>query len=146
MSEHLKTYLKKSSSPTEDSKEVTGSDVSGDKRALDVQVSGGSLVTTPSGLTKELKITTMDVTSMAPLALPAVALSDRNSMEITNNSTLDILYVGTSSVTADEVVGTTSGRKIYPGEGYAIDIKDTITLYGIAPAGKTIRVTVFEVA
>jgi len=67
-------------------------------------------------------------------------------MVVHNKSTDEILYVGPSNVTADNVVGTTSGHEIFPGETFAIDIQDDIILYGRAETGKTIRVKITEVA
>ena len=114
-----------------------------------LRVTGALAVTgefTPSGLHIAFKVTTLDVTSAAALPLPAVALVGRNSLVVHNKSTLDILYVGPASLTADNVIGITSGHEVNPGETFAIDIQDDIILYGRAETGKTIRVKVTEIA
>lgn len=125
---------------------ATGTAVTGDKFAQDVYIQGGGVTgtITPSGLTIAIRNTTMDVTDVAT-PLPASALAQRNSMTVDNYGT-DPLYVGPATVTADSVVGTTSGRRINVGESFNLDIRDSIVLYGIAPAGKTIRVLITELA
>ena len=142
------TYPTKSSGPPE-ARQVTGTDITGDKHALDVVIGNPSLdVTgefTPTGLMVEIKITTLDVGDTES-ALPATALSGRNSIVVHNTDLVETLYVGPTGVTADNVVGTTSGHEIGPRETFALDIQDDIVLYGIAPTGKTIRVKVTEVA
>lgn len=100
---------------------------------------------TTSGLSQTIKVTTLDVGDTES-ALPATALAERNSMLILNTSTTDTLYIGPTGVTADSVVGTTSGHEIAPENSFAIDITDGITLFGIAETGKTIRVKVTELA
>lgn len=120
---------------------------------LDVNVIGGSVsisgaITgefTPTGLRTAIKITTMNITDTAT-PLPATALFARNAMVVTNKDITEVLYVGPASVTADTVVGTTSGHEVNPGEGFNLDIQDDIVLYGIAPAGKTILVKITELA
>lgn len=100
---------------------------------------------TPSGLKIAFLPTVLDVGDTA-VPLPTTPLTDRNSMVITNHSATDILYVGNSDVTADLVIGTTSGHQINPGEGWGPDIQDDIVLYGRAETGKTIRVQISEFA
>jgi hypothetical protein len=132
---------------TNECQDVTGTTV-GTKRTLDVAVKEtvGSTFT-PAGLRTAIKVTTMDVTSAAALALPATALTDRNSLVVHNATTgAEILYVGPSNVTADNVVGTTSGHEVGPGETFAVDIQDNIILYGRAASGETVRVKITEVA
>ena len=101
---------------------------------------------TPSGINIAIQTKTIDVDDTAGQALPATPLTDRNSMVVHNKSTTDVLYVGPSTVTADSVIGSTSGHEVYPGETFAIDIKDSVILYGRAETGKTIRVKVTEIA
>lgn len=106
----------------------------------------GEGVFTPSGLTTGGLITTMDIGDTA-LSIPATALTSRNHIEIHNKSNTDTVYVGfTSGVTADSVIGTTSGKEILPNSFWNIDITDNILVYGIAETGKTIRIKVVEVA
>ncbi len=125
---------------------VTGTTV-GTDRTLDVAVKEtvGSTFT-PSGLNTAILITTLDVTSAAALPLPATALTNRNSMVVHNTSTDDTLYVGPTTTTADNVVGTTSGQEVGPGETFAIDIAPGIVLFGRTEAAKTVRVKVTEVS
>lgn len=129
---------------------VTITSLPGNKIGLDVSIAGstGTLTGdfTPQGLNDAIKVTTMDVDDTAGQPLPAVALSGRNSMVVQNKDGVEVLYVGPSNVTADNVIGTTSGHEVNPGETFAIDITDDIILYGRAPAGKTIRIKVTEVA
>lgn len=101
---------------------------------------------TPTGLKTAIFVTTMDITDAASQPIPATPLTGRNSMVIQNKDAIEVLYVGPSTVTADTVNGTTSGHEINPGETFAIDITADIILYARAPAGKTIKVKVTEVA
>lgn len=88
----------------------------------------------PEGLNIAGRITTMEVMVMAT-PLPAVPLANRNAMSITNLSN-EVLYIGfDASVTADSVVGTTSGWEIGPNEGFNIDVQGSIPIYGIAATG-----------
>ena len=98
-----------------------------------------------SGLKTAIRTTTMDVGDTAT-ALPAIPLTARNSITVSNFSDEDILYIGNSNVTADNVIGTTSGHEVNPNEGFNLDITDAIILYGRAPTGKTIRIKVTELA
>lgn len=99
----------------------------------------------PGGLSDSIRITTMDVTDVAA-PIPATALTNRATISILNTDTTEILYIGNATVTADNVVGTTSGDEVGPGNKFAIDLAASVVLYGIAPAGKTIRVKVLEIA
>ena len=100
---------------------------------------------TPSGLQNDWIITTLDVGDTETV-LPAIPLTDRNTMIITNTSAGDTLYIGPTGVTADNLVGTTSGYEIPPGGQFSIDVTDSIPIYGIAAAGITIRVKIMEVS
>jgi hypothetical protein len=102
----------------------------------------GSL--TLSGLNIDWIPTTMTVgDTVTPI--PAVPLPERNSIIVYNQS-VDTLYIGKANVTADSVVGTTSGWQI-PGKSYfAIDVRDTIIIYGICETGKSVQVQTLEVA
>lgn len=135
-------------SPPEDAKVVTGTAIAGDKFALDVAVKEITTVSgtfTPSGLSTAVKNTTMNVGDTAT-ALPATALSNRNGMIVTNLSAVDTLYIGDATVTADRSIGTTAGHEIPAGEGFQIDVTDSVTLYGRAEAGKTVLIKIMEVA
>lgn len=117
------------------------------KHSLDVNVAGGTISGdfTPSGLKVAIKITTMNITDVAT-PIPAVPLAGRNALVITNKNTNDVLYTGPSNVTADTVIGITSGHEINPQEGFNLDIQDDIILYGRAETGKTILIKVTELA
>lgn len=101
--------------------------------------------TQPSGLSKDWRISTMSVGDVA-LALPIIPLADRNSIIIHNKSTTDKIYIGKSNVTADTVVGITSGWEMLPNSYYAIDVKDSIVIYGRCETGKSVIVKVMELA
>lgn len=100
---------------------------------------------TPLGLHVGQVITTMMVGDTA-VKIPAVPLSDRNELVIQNLSTTDTLYFGNSNVTADRVVGITSGFEISPNAFQNISITDDIEIYGIVESGKSIMIKVWEVA
>jgi len=100
----------------------------------------------PSGLSKEMKITTITVSDTA-IVIPATALTDRNSMSIYNKSTTTIVYIGPSnSVAASSVDGTTSGWEIDPGSYFSLDIKDDIEIYAICPSGESAQLKIMELA
>lgn len=103
----------------------------------------GSL--TLSGLNIDWLPTTMIVGDTA-LPLPAIPLDQRNSIIIYNQSATETLYIGKSNVTADSVVGVTSGWQIPAKSYFALDVRDTIIIYGICETGKTAQVQVLEVA
>lgn len=131
-------------------KVATGTAVSGDKFALDVSIAGstGSITGefTPTGLKVEGKVTTMLVTDTVT-AIPLLPLSERNSISLTNLSTIDTLYVGFhTGITADQALGTTAGWEVGPQEGFNLDIQDDVILYGITETGKTIKIKVMELA
>lgn len=115
---------------------------------LDVNLIGGVVSGhfTQTGLQTAGKVTTMLITDIAT-TLPAVAFTGRNTLSLTNESGADTLYIGFSnSVTADSVVGFTSGWEIRPNEGFSLDITDSIFIYGIAATGKSIKVKIMELA
>lgn len=131
-----------------DKKKVTATDldVSGEtKRCMDInvanQISGDF---SPSGLKIAMRTTTMEVSTI-PIPIPAIPLADRNSIEIQNLDDTEILYVGNSDVTADRVLGTTSGKEIDPGSFWSLDVTETIILHGVVASG-TIQIKVTEVA
>lgn len=72
------------------------------------------------------------------VALPTTPLSQRRVVIIFNNSTLSqILYLGNSSVTAND------GFPVYPRAAITINIEDDVTLYGIASAADA-DIRIFE--
>lgn len=97
-----------------------------------------------TGLKVSMRVTTMNVTSVAA-PIPAVALTGRNSITIENFSN-EIVYVNqTALVTADRVIGTTSGHEIPPGNGFNLDITEAIVLHAICATGPAL-VKVTELA
>ena len=98
-----------------------------------------------SGLSVEGKNTTLEVSTTA-IPLPATALTGRNALSVRNLDATTTLYVGFStSLTADSVVGVTSGWQVGPNETYNVDIQDDIVLFGIVTSG-TIKIQVQEFA
>lgn len=115
---------------------------------LDVNVIAGSFTGefTQTGLKVSGRNTTMDVSDVA-ITLPAAPLTARNSLSLTNLSTVDTLYIGfASNVTPDRALGTTAGWEVGPNEGFNLDIQDNILIYGITEAGKTVRIKIMELA
>jgi hypothetical protein len=98
-----------------------------------------------SGLQIGFKITTMTIGD-TEVAIPATALTDRNSFSLVNLSETDTLYLGNTGVTADRVTGITSGWEVGPNESFNIDITEDIIMYGICESGKTVQIKLFEVA
>ncbi len=98
-----------------------------------------------SGLSTAIKISTETISDVAS-PVPLVSLVGRNSISIQNKSGSEILYVGPSNVEANSIVGGNGGWEIPPSEALNFDIKDTVIVYGIAPAGKTILVKILEMA
>lgn len=126
---------------------VTTTTVDGDV-GLDVNIIAGSMTGefTLTGLHIGGRNTTMNVTATATL-IPAVAFASRNSITVTNLSLVDTIYIGfDSSVTADSVVGTTSGFPVSPQAGFNLDITTTVPLYAIAESGKTVKIIITELA
>lgn len=114
--------------------------------AVNTIVSSGEIsgTFTPSGLNVELKVTTLVVGDTA-VALPATALDNRNSISIQNKSS-NTIYIGNSDVTADTVVGTTSGFELLPNGFINFDITDNVVLYGRCETGQSATVKVLELA
>lgn len=106
-------------------------------------IEGGNIDATPSGLQNSFRTTTMLIGDTA-IPIPAAALTDRNSLSIANLDSAETLYIGDINVTADRVVGTTSGWEIGAGETLNFDVKDSIILYGRCETGKSIMVKVLE--
>jgi hypothetical protein len=88
----------------------------------------------PTGLKNGQRITTLSVGTTAT-ALPATPLAERNAIAIYNKSATEILYVGNSDVTADTVIGTTSGWEIDPLSYYQLDVTGNIVIYGRYASG-----------
>ena len=93
------------------------------------------------------------VVSVGDTAVKLPVFTDRNASTLHNKSTTDILYIGPDdTVTADTVVGSTSGMEIAPRNKANFDIKDIdendvdIDIWAIAPAGITILVKITDLA
>jgi len=99
---------------------------------------------TPTGLNIGQLITTMVVGDTA-MPLPAAALASRNELVIHNKGP-ETLYIGNSDVTADTVVGTTSGFEVISGGFQNISITNNVEMYGICEAGKSTTIKVWEIA
>ena len=100
---------------------------------------------TPTGLKTDWIITTISVSTSA-IKIPTTNLGSRNAISIHNLDASKILYIGPdNTVTANAIVGTTSGWEIGPGNFLNFDITDAIDIYAIAPSG-TILVKVLEIA
>lgn len=146
MSGPIKGYVTSQGGPGQ-GHNVTVTEESGNKKALDVSVKSGSVTGTFSvtGLNIGGRNTCMDITGPAA-PIPPVPLAQRNAISVTNFGS-DILYVGFSTaVTADLVPGITSGFQCGPNQGFNMDITPNVVLYAIAPAGKTIRLLITELA
>ena len=121
--------------------EVDGSDPLTEYRLR----TSGTGTFSPTGLNTAIKITTMDIGDTETL-LPISALDGRNSFLIRNFDTVETLYVGPTGLTADNVIGTTSGWDVPKNSYLPMDVTNNVPLYGIAPTGKTIRVKIMELA
>lgn len=106
-------------------------------------IEGGIVNVSPSGLQNSFRTTTMNISDVAA-PIPALPLTDRNSLSIANLDEQETVYIGDLNVTADRGIGNTAGWEIGPGETLNFDVKDTIILYGRAEAGKTILIKVLE--
>lgn len=95
-----------------------------------------------SGLRKRLKMTNMTVGDSA-IAIPAVALSQRNSIIVENRDSVESVFIGEADVTAS---GAFEGWQLSPTSFYSTDITDAIVLYAIAPAGKSVVIKIMELA
>ena len=100
---------------------------------------------TASGLRQAIRITTMLITDTA-IALPAVALTGRNSVTIHNKSSTLTLYVGPSDVVAGDDIGTTAGYEIPPNSFLNFDVSADILLFGVVASGQSIKVKIMELA
>lgn len=99
-----------------------------------------------SGLSLRFLVTCLDITDVAA-KIPTSALLSRNSLSIRNKSATKTIYIGeANTVTADSVIGTTSGWEIPANGELNIDITNDIELWAIAETGVTIRAKVLEVA
>lgn len=97
-----------------------------------------------SGLNIGFVINTVSISDTASL-LPTLA--QQNSIEIHNLSETATIYVGpANTVTADRVVGSTSGKEIPPDSYWSVDVTDAIAIWAICPAGESALAKVMGVA
>ena len=118
---------------------VTGTDVTGPKRALDVFAQGGNITVTPAGLQNAGLISQITLGTAGWTALPATALTDRNSLAIQNISASAILVNFTNAV------GVTIGWQINPNGEFFLDAPESIPIYARAVSG-TPTITVMEIS
>jgi len=97
---------------------------------------------TTEGLSSAVKTTVISVTTSAT-PIPAASLTQRNSMGIHNKSGVT-LYLGSSSVTADDAAST-GGWELPAGQKFFFDITDSIIIFGIVAAGSA-SVKIMELA
>jgi hypothetical protein len=122
-------------------KDITKTDVSGNKVALDVAIKEGSVSGefTQSGLTIGGLVTEVTLNSATWTALPATALTDRNGMGIQNDSAIQI------KVGFDNTEPGFVGWNVNPNGEFFVDITDSVIIYAKSASG-TPTVTVMEVA
>lgn len=119
--------------------------VPGDKSEYRIRTTATGTFTL-SGLQTGGRVTTMMVGDTA-VPLPAIPLADRNAISVRNLSSTDKLYIGYSTaVTADRVIGVTSGDEVDPDAGFNVDVTDEVVIYGICEAGKSVMIKVHELA
>lgn len=98
-----------------------------------------------TGLNIGMRTTTMEIGD-TPEAIPATAFPFRNAIAVLNLSEADTLYIGDETVTSGRALGTSAGWEVGPNEAFNVDVTDGVTVWGVAPAGKTILVKVLEIA
>lgn len=136
-------YPTKNSSPSEADIQ-TGTDFPGNKRAADVNLLGGSITSAPNPPPNAFLVKTQLLTDVAT-KLPAVPATSRIGLMIVNYDAADTIFVGpTSAVTADLVVGSTSGMQIRALESQNIQLSDSADVWAIMEAGKTAMVQIVE--
>jgi hypothetical protein len=118
----IQAYLTKKS-PSDDDRNVTATDVTGDKVALDTFVRGGNVAATFSGLAiaGKVSVTTIDSDQWYPF--PSSPLANRNALAIQNISGVDIL------LNYDPLAISTEGITILNGYERQYDITDSIIIY-----------------
>jgi len=123
---------------------VTGTNVSGDKYAMDVAIKEGTISGTfsSSGLAGPALHSQVTVTDAGWVALPATALTDRQQLNIQNNSDYDIRVRHTNSGAYTDPAMTiiSGGERFY-------SIQDSLVLYARAePGAGSVTVDIEEIA
>lgn len=101
-----------------------------------------------SGLSTELKNTTMTITDTAVQA-PPTPLSNRNSLTIFNLSTTTTVFLGNSDVTANtpgSLPDYTWGQELRPQSFWNVDITNSIVVYLRCKTGESATVKITEYA
>ena len=127
MADNISTYTGKSKFSADAPKEVTGTDVTPDKRALDVQVLAGNI--TLSGLNIAGRLSQVTLSAGAWTALPAIPLADRNALSIQNSGGVEI-KIGYDNAEPGYV-----GVKIAPDNERFYDVTENVIIYAKASAG-----------
>ena len=97
---------------------------------------------TPRGL-KDFVVRTISIDDTAT-QIPTTDLTETDAVSIHNKGT-SILYIGpTDTVTADSVVGTTSGWEVPPGGYVGFDLRETAEIWAICETGKSVIVKIME--
>lgn len=136
----IKAYLTKLSGPAQ-ARDVTATDVTGNKVALDVKLNDSSVGATTSGLTIAGKITIVPIDDTNWTALPAAPLANRNAICIQNQSATEM------KVQFDALTVGYVGMIIPANSERFYDITDSIILYGKCSTGAgPINVAVEEIS
>ena len=90
-------------------------------------------------------ITTVSVTSTAA-KFPATPLTDRVSLSVRNKGAFTVYFGPAVSVTADTVVGTTSGGEIDANGELNIDLDASEDIFFITESGETAIIKITEIA
>lgn len=122
MANPIQAYLQSTSGP-DDYREITSTDVSGAKVALDVAIKEGSVSATFSGLAIAGKVSKVTIDSDQWYAFPPTALANRNAIAMQNLSGFDLLLNYSASAPSNE------GITIPNGYERQYDITPGITLY-----------------
>lgn len=119
MANPIQAYLNTTSGP-DDYREVTATDISPNKVAMDVAVKEGNF--TVSGLNIAGKITHVTIDSDQWYAFPPTTLANRNALVIQNLSGIDVL------LNYDNAAPSSEGITIFHGYERQYDIR-TIVIY-----------------
>jgi len=136
--DYIKTFGTIAPPNTEVEVTVTGTDFSGNKRALDVSIAGGTVG--PSGLLTGGLITEVPLNDSTWTPLPATPLVNRNAVAIQNKSANQI------KINYDPLTVGYVGMVIEADEERFYSIKDTIIIYAKSATGTTPTVYIEEIA
>lgn len=132
--------LRKQLNDREMNKFVLNTDGEHAVRVVPTAVPGATPITVESqvpALEGDFSVVTLQINDTAQL-LPVASFVDCRAISIQNKSQTDTIYFSSNPlVTADTVLGVTSGWEIPPNETFNTDIKDTAVIYAITESGKT---------